>query len=54
MEDDLKHVLKWKTTDLKYVCKGKCQAQAKLSYPASPLKLAMKLFFQVEMNKVSG
>jgi hypothetical protein len=31
-----------------------CQAQAKLSYPASSLNLAMKLFFQVEMNKVAG
>jgi hypothetical protein len=31
-----------------------CQAQAKLSYPVSSLNLSMQLFFQVEMNKVSG
>jgi hypothetical protein len=31
-----------------------CQAQAKLSCPASSPSLTLKLFFQVEMNKVSG
>jgi hypothetical protein len=31
-----------------------CQAQAKLSYPASSPNLTLQPFFQVEMNKVSG
>jgi hypothetical protein len=31
-----------------------CQAQVQLSYPASSLNLTLKLFFPVEINKVSG
>ena len=31
-----------------------CQAHVQLSYPASSLNLTLKLFFPVEMNKVSG
>jgi hypothetical protein len=33
---------------------GLCKAQVKPGKPASSLNLTLKLFFQVEMNKVSG